>query len=58
MEAMRKRVAAGNPADLDQFVSAENIARYRRLLDTDIDDEQRRTILQLLADQVSMLRYG
>lgn len=58
MEAMRKRVVAGNSADLDQFVSAENVARYRRLLDTDIDDEQRRTILKLLADQVSMLRYG
>jgi len=58
MEAMRKRVVAGNSTDLDQFVSAENIARYRRLLDTDIDDEQRRTILKLLADQVSMLRYG
>lgn len=58
MEAMRKRVVAGNSTDLDQFVSAENIARYRRLLDTDLDDEQRRTILQLLADQVSMLRYG
>ena len=55
MEAKYKRVEAV-PPDLDRFVSAQNIALYRRLLDTRTDETQRRAIFRLLADQVAALR--
>jgi hypothetical protein len=42
--------------DLDSFVSEQNLALYRRLLSTALDDEQRRTILDLLADETAKLR--
>jgi len=37
--------------DLDRFVSEENIARYRILLDPQTDESQRRTILRLLKQE-------
>jgi hypothetical protein len=42
--------------DLDSFVSEQNLALYRRLLSTALDDEQRRTIFDLLADETAKLR--
>jgi hypothetical protein len=55
METTRKY--ARTPAlDLDRFVSEQNIARYRELLDASTDEKQRLTIIQQLADQVAKLR--
>jgi len=42
--------------DLDRFVSAQNIARYRKLLDPETDDGKRRTILRLLNRESAKLR--
>jgi hypothetical protein len=42
-------------ADLDRFVSEQNIARYRALLDPDTDESQRRTILGLLKREFANL---
>ena len=36
---------------LDRFVSEENIARYRILLDPQTDESRRRTILRLLKQE-------
>jgi hypothetical protein len=55
MESLRKR-AKGAPQGLDKFVSEQNIARYRKLIDAETDENQRRMILQLLAEQVAELR--
>jgi hypothetical protein len=43
MEAIRKRVEAA-PSDLERFVSEQNIARYRKLLEESKDETQRLTI--------------
>jgi hypothetical protein len=43
-------------ADLDRFVSEQNIARYRLLLDPNTDEGQRRTILGLLRWEFAKLR--
>ena len=42
-------------ADLDRFVSEQNIARYRVLLDPHTDESQRRTILGLLKREFAKL---
>lgn len=42
-------------ADLDRFVSEQNIARYRVLLDPNTDESQRRTILALLKREFAKL---
>ena len=42
-------------ADLDRFASEQNIARYRRLLDLNTDEGQRRTILGLLKREFAKL---
>ena len=42
--------------DLDRFVSEQNIARYRNLLDPQTDESQRRTILRLLKQEYVKLR--
>jgi hypothetical protein len=55
MEAVRNRVET-SPSDLDRFVSEQNVARYRKLLDASTDEMQRRAIIQLLADQMAKLR--
>jgi hypothetical protein len=55
MEAIRKRVEAA-PSDLERFVSEQNIARYRKLLEESKDETQRLTIAKLLADGVAKLR--
>jgi hypothetical protein len=41
---------------LDRFVSEQNIARYRVLLDSNTDEGQRRTILDLLKREFAKLR--
>lgn len=41
---------------LDRFVSEQNIARYRVLLDSNTDEGQRRTILGLLKREFAKLR--
>lgn len=55
METAGKRAKAA-PSDLDRFVSEQNVARYRKLLDTSIDDNERRIVIQQLADQMAKLR--
>lgn len=55
MDSLRKRSRAA-PSCLDKFVSEQNIARYRKLIDTETDENQRRMILRLLAEQVAELR--
>ena len=42
--------------DLDRFVSEQNIARYRNLLDPQTDESQRRAILRLLKQEYVKLR--
>ena len=41
---------------LERFVSEQNIALYRKLIDAETNSDQRRTILQLLAEEVAKLR--
>ena len=36
-------------ASTDKFIRAQNVARYRRLLGTTIDEKQRRHLLTVLA---------
>jgi hypothetical protein len=40
---------------LDRFVSEQNIARYRKLLNPKTSEDQRRTILRLLKEESSQL---
>ena len=54
MNAIRKCDKAKS-TDLDRFVSEQNIARYRKLLDPETDESQRRTILRLLKKESAML---
>lgn len=54
METAGKRAKAA-PSDLDRFVSEQNVARYRKLLDASIDDNERRIVIQQLADQMTKL---
>ena len=42
--------------DLDRFVSEQNIARYRNLLNPETSERQRRTILRLLKEESAQLR--
>jgi hypothetical protein len=42
--------------DLDRFVSEQNIARYRNLLNPETSERQRRTILRLLKEEYAQLR--
>jgi hypothetical protein len=42
-------------ANLDRFVNEENIKRYRKLLDPDVDETQRSTILRLLESEFETL---
>jgi hypothetical protein len=55
MVAIRKRVEVAS-ADLERFVSEQNIVRYRKLLGESKDEAQRLTIAKLLADEVAKLR--
>lgn len=55
MKAVRKRIEKV-PSDLDKFVSEQNVARYRKLLDESTDETNRRVIIRLLADQMAKLR--
>jgi hypothetical protein len=45
-------------ANLDRFVNEENIKRYRKLLDPDLDQIQRSTILRLLEAEFETLCAG
>jgi hypothetical protein len=40
---------------MEQFVSQQNIERYRKLLDVSIDEPQRRVIFKLLAEEQEKL---
>ena len=42
--------------DLDRFVSEQNIAHYRNLLNPETSERQRRTILRLLKEESAKLR--
>jgi len=42
-------------ADLDRFLSEQNIARYRVLVDPNTDESQRRTIVGLLKREFAKL---
>jgi hypothetical protein len=42
-------------ADLDRFLSEQNIARYRVLLDPNTEESQRRTIVGLLKREFAKL---
>lgn len=55
METSRKRARAA-PVDLDRFVSEQNVARYRKLLDGKTDENERRIIVRQLADEMTKLR--
>ena len=54
MEAVRKHIEKV-PSDLDKFVSEQNVARYRKLLEASIDDNERRIVIRQLADQMTKL---
>jgi hypothetical protein len=43
-------------ADLERFVSEQNIALYRKLIEARTNSDQRRTILKLLAEEVAKLK--
>ncbi len=47
MNPIRRRCSS-RAADLDRFISEQNVSRYRKLLDPGIDEAQRSTILRLL----------
>lgn len=47
---------SGQPDELDVFVSEQNIALYRRLLDTQTDTERRRKIIGMLRAEFAKLR--
>jgi hypothetical protein len=55
MDAIGKRERKKS-TDLDRFVSEQNIARYRELLNPETDESQRRTILRLLKKESAQLR--
>ena len=55
MDAIGKRERKKSN-DLDRFVSEQNIARYRKLLNPETDESQRRTILRLLKKESAQLR--
>jgi hypothetical protein len=42
--------------ELEDFLSEQNIARYRKLLDRSIDETERRTIVELLAEEKAKLK--
>jgi hypothetical protein len=41
---------------MDRFVSEQNVARYRKLLDESSDENQRRMVIQQLAEEMAKLR--
>jgi len=42
--------------DLDNFISKQNMARYRALLDTSTDETKRRAIIKLLSEEYAKLK--
>jgi hypothetical protein len=44
--------------ELEDFLSEQNIARYRKLLDRSTDETERRTIIELLAEEKAKLKGG
>jgi hypothetical protein len=42
--------------ELDDFLRDRNIARYRKLLESSANEPERRTILNLMAEEVAKLR--
>ncbi len=43
----------GHWVTLDDFVSATNVLRYRQMLDATADETERRTIANLLAEEIA-----
>jgi hypothetical protein len=41
--------------ELEDFLSEQNIARYRKLLDSSTDETERRTIIELLVEEEAKL---
>ena len=41
---------------MDKFIAQQNIEHYRRLLETEVNEQKRQTILQLLANEKATLR--
>jgi len=41
---------------MDRFIAQQNIEHYRRLLATDLNEQKRQTILNLLANEEATLR--
>lgn len=54
MNPIRRRYSP-KAANLDRFVNEENIKRYRKLLDPNMDETQRSTILRLLESEFETL---
>lgn len=54
MNPIRSRYSP-KAANLDRFANEENIKRYRKLLDPDMDETQRSTILRLLESEFETL---
>jgi hypothetical protein len=54
VKAVRRRYLPG-AADLERFISEQNIARYRKLLGPEMDESQRSTIFQLLESEFETL---
>jgi hypothetical protein len=46
----------GFVSDLDRFVSEQNMTRYRTRLDDGTEEDERRTILKLLTEQMAKPR--
>jgi hypothetical protein len=54
VKPVRRRYST-RAADLERFISEQNIARYRKLLGPEMDESQRSTILQLLESEFETL---
>ncbi len=54
MNPIRSRYSP-KAANLDRFINEQNIKRYRQLLDPDMDETQRSTILRLLESEFETL---
>ena len=54
----RKKNAREDDTGLDRFTRADNVARYRKLLDATADAKERRAIMRQLAEEAAKLRNG
>ena len=54
MNPIRNRYSQ-TTADMDRFINQQNIRRYRKLLDPDMDETRRSAILRLLESEFETL---